>query len=170
MANIRIEDFADPDLLLVTKGKGNKQRYVLLTDYAQDALKLYLKKRADILGKRARKDDTRTIAGLFFGLSGGQIDALTPRSIYRIVVKSATDAGLPWLSPHDLRRAFATHMDEHGAQHIVISQLLGHGKLSVTERYIAAASPQRLKKAYDRARCSSQSARESETMTPAKFR
>jgi len=50
----------------------------------------------------------------------------------------AGDAGILWPRPHDMRRAFATHMDEHGAPHPVIQRLLGHKLLSTTEQYIAA--------------------------------
>ena len=188
LANIQLEDFIGGDELLVSKGKGHKQRIVLLTEPARQALKLYLKKRKRILRKHcearelksqgyswqeianrlnrkygltltwaayrnhARKETRGHITSLFFGLSGGQINGLDPRSIRRIVTKSALAAGVPWLRPHDLRRAFATHMDENGASHPVIQRLLGHKLLSTTEGYIAASSPERLKATYLRAR------------------
>jgi integrase/recombinase XerC len=152
VANLRMEDIAADDVLLVSKGKGNKQRNVLLTDYAQQALVVYLAKRKKILQKRAQKGDHRAIAGPFFALHGGQIDSLSSRSVQRIVVAITKDAGVPWVAPHDLRRAFATHMADNGAAHVVISRLLGHAKLSTTEIYIADSSPDQLKKAYARAR------------------
>jgi integrase/recombinase XerD len=191
LANIQIEDFMGGDQLLVSKGKGHKQRIVLLTEPARQALKLYLKKRKLILQKhsevrelkgqghswqeianrlnrkygltlttsaykacaRHRPDgNTSQITSLFFGLDGSQNNALDPRSILRIVTKSAIAAGVPWLRPHDLRRAFATHMGENGASHPVIQRLLGHKLLSTTEGYIAASSPERLKATYLRAR------------------
>jgi site-specific recombinase XerD len=43
-------------------------------------------------------------------------------------------------------------MYENGARHVAIKELLGHSKLSTTQRYIAAASPQRLRSSYDKAR------------------
>jgi site-specific recombinase XerD len=152
VASLRVDDILGGDLLLVSTGKGDKQRQVLLTDFAQHALKAWLRKRKRILKRRVGKGDERKVTGLFFALHGGQIDALTSRSVYRLVVEIAKSTGTPWVSPHDLRRAFATHMDEHGAPHIVISRLLGHAKLSTTELYIGAASPARLKKVYARAR------------------
>jgi site-specific recombinase XerD len=152
VASLRMEDILEADVLLVSKGKGDKQRHVLMIDYAQRLLKIYLRKRKRILRNRTRKGDKREVTGLFFALQGPQIDALSSRSVFRTVVAIAKDAGLPWVSPHDLRRAFATHMADRGAPHIVISRLLGHAKLSTTEGYIAAASPDRLKKAYARAR------------------
>lgn len=151
-AALRVDDVLEADVLLVSKGKGDKQRHVLLTDYAQDLLKIYLRKRKRILRKRRRKGDKREVTGLFFALQGLQIDALNSRSVFRIVVAIAKDGGMPWVSPHDLRHAFATHMADRGAPHIVISRLLGHAHLSTTETYIASSSPARLKTAYARAR------------------
>ena len=46
--------------------------------------------------------------------------------------------------------SFATHVDEHGAKHIVISKLLGRTKLIITETYIAAGSRLQRLKATDR--------------------
>jgi site-specific recombinase XerD len=126
VASLRVDDILGGDLLLVSTGKGDKQRQVLLTDFAQHALKAWLRKRKRILKRRVGKGDERKVTGLFFALKGGQIDALTSRSVYRLVVEIAKSTGTPWVSPHDLRRAFATHMAEHGAPHIVISRLLGH--------------------------------------------
>ena len=161
LANLRLADLIGPDVLLVSKGKGNKQRQVLLTDRARAALKSYLDRREQILSEKrrdewpcgqARKPKRKVCTALFFGLRGPEIDALDPRSVRRTVVALAHDAGLPWLRPHDLRRAFATHMDQHGAPRIVISRLLGHSKQSITDLYIAKASPERLKMAYNRVR------------------
>jgi integrase len=71
----------------------------------------------------------------------------------------ATAAGVDFITPHVLRKSFATHMARaqsknfpEGAPHVAIKKLLGHSKLSTTMRYIAAASPQRLRSSYDKAR------------------
>ncbi len=139
-------------LSAASQRQGQQERRVLLTDPAQDALEVYLKKRRRILRKRVHKGDERKITGLFFGLRGRQINALDPRNIRRIVREVAIQVGVPWLRPHDLRRAFATHMDEHGASHAVIQRMLGHVQLSTTELYIAASSRERLKATYLKAR------------------
>ena len=152
VATVRVQDFREEEKRLTILGKGDKERNVPLTDYALAAMQLYLKKRSQILCKRRRRGDEREITALFFGLSGGQINALDPRSIHRIVVTIFKDSKVPWVRPHDLRRAFATHMDQNHCPHVDISRLLGHARLSTTEIYIASGSPQRLKEAYDRAR------------------
>lgn len=126
-------------------GKGLKQRTVFLTEHAQRALTGYLPMRATRL--KGRKTDA-----LFVGLRCDYGDRLTVRSVHRTVKQFGVAHGMPWLSPHSLRRAFATHLDEGGMPHHYISRLLGHSKLSITERYIAQASRSRLLAAYERGR------------------
>jgi len=72
-------------------------------------------------------------SALLINQRGGR---LTPRSVGRIIKKIAVAKGLsPDVHPHTLRHAFGTHMLEEGADLRAIQEMLGHERLSTTQRY-----------------------------------
>jgi integrase/recombinase XerC len=116
-------------------GKGDKERVVPIGETALDALDAYLAVR----GRRR--------GPLFLNSRGGR---LTPRSAHRIVRAWARRAGVGQrVTPHTLRHSFATHMLGAGADLRLIQELLGHSRLSTTQRY-THVSPEQLMKVYDR--------------------
>lgn len=117
-------------------GKGDKERVVPVGETALEALAAYLARRGRHRGP------------LFLNSRGGR---LTPRSALRIVRARARQVGISQrVTPHTLRHSFATHMLGEGADLRLIQELLGHSRLSTTQRY-THVSPEHLMRVYDRA-------------------
>lgn len=122
-------DFAHVDLgqhLVRVLGKGRKERVVPLTGPAVERLKRYLEQRG-AFGPAPREQ------ALFLGKRGGR---LTRKQADRIVKALAAQSGVPVsISPHTLRHSFATHMLQAGADLRSVQELLGHSRISTTQRY-----------------------------------
>jgi len=113
---------------ILIRGKGKKERYVPFGESAGAALVGYLPVRL-----RALASCRKNTPALLINQRGGR---LTTRSVGRIVKKIAVAKGLsPDVHPHTLRHAFGTHMLEEGADLRAIQEMLGHERLSTTQRY-----------------------------------
>jgi integrase/recombinase XerC len=125
---INVEDMHMASGAILIGGKGKKERYVPFGDSVKNALAAYLPRRQELL-VHTRK----ATPALLVNSRGGR---LTTRSVGRIVKKIAVAKGLsPDVHPHTLRHAFGTHMLEEGADLRAIQELLGHERLSTTQRY-----------------------------------
>jgi integrase/recombinase XerC len=155
LTGLNLEDIHWANEAILVRGKGQKQRYVPLGDAAAEALRLYLAERMARLTADGNAKRTETPA-LFLNLQlrglgklGGQA-RLTTRSVGRIVKRIAVRRGLSSdVHPHTLRHAFGTHLLEEGADLRAIQELLGHERLSTTQRYTQLTTAQ-LEKVYDR--------------------
>ncbi|MBS1959461.1 MAG: tyrosine recombinase XerC [Bdellovibrionales bacterium] len=116
-------------------GKGSKERWVPLTEVATDAISQYL---AAIPWPNEELPD---VDAVFLNCHGTR---LTSRSIARIIARQilrAAQLSPEWVeanrkvSPHALRHSFATHLLSAGADLRSIQELLGHSRLSTTQRY-----------------------------------
>jgi integrase/recombinase XerC len=129
LTGINLDDIHRNQGIILVRGKGKKQRLVPFGESARDALRDYLPPREATLNQRQRTGET----ALLINLRGTR---LTTRSVGRIVKSIAVAGGLPQeVHPHTLRHAFGTHMLEEGADLRAIQELLGHERLSTTQRY-----------------------------------
>jgi integrase/recombinase XerC len=129
-------------------GKGGKQRIVPFNTSTASAIRAYLKDREALVRGRS------TAAGRYgspsTNIRSGRLKAhgrdplfvnyrgtrLTVRSIDRMVRRYAAASGTRLgVSPHALRHSFATHLLQRGADLRAIQELLGHARLSTTQRY-----------------------------------
>ena len=112
-------------------GKGGKERLVPFNQSTQLAIRAWLKDRAMLLAKSpGRKTKTDP---LFLNYRGTRLtDRSVDRMVRRYVALCSTRMGI---SPHALRHSFATHLLQRGADLRAIQELLGHSRLSTTQRY-----------------------------------
>jgi len=109
------------------RGKGAKERVVLMGKPAARALKTYLNQgRPKLMGSNNTK-------ALFLNYYG---DRLTERSVQKLLNEYARSACIDkWVHPHLLRHTFATHLLDGGADLRVVQELLGHTNLTSTQIY-----------------------------------
>lgn len=110
-------------------GKGRKERYIPIGEYAVDALKSYI---ADGREELLRKTNERTNY-VFLNSRGMPITDQGIRYILNQIVKKA--ALTVDIHPHKLRHTFATHLLNEGADLRSVQELLGHENLSSTQIY-----------------------------------
>jgi len=116
-------------------GKGKKERLVPLGDEAAAAIRAYLPMRQQKL-EAAGKAKLVHEGPLLMNMRMRGACRLTTRSVGRIVKAVALSRGLAAdVHPHTLRHAFGTHMLEEGADLRAIQEMLGHERLSTTQRY-----------------------------------
>lgn len=123
LAGLDLHDIDRTEHWLLVRGKGRKERQVPLPGKAAEALDRYLEARPVV----------REEPAVFLNHHGNR---LTTRGISGIVKLYATFvSGDPSIHPHSFRHAYATHLLADGADLRAIQELLGHARLSTTQKY-----------------------------------
>ena len=136
LVGLNLDDVDRAERWLRVRGKGRKERQVPFGGKAADALERYL------------EDRSSRETALFLNHRGGR---LTDRGVRGIIKLYATlIAGDSSLHPHSFRHAFATHLLSDGADLRSIQELLGHARLSTTQKYTQVSLTD-LMATYDRA-------------------
>ena len=139
LVGLDLEDVNLSSRMVRVLGKGGKERIVPFNPAAAAAIRDYLPARralqrgdaaaASSAGDRARgKGDP-----LFVNYRGGR---LSSRSVARMLERYVKlVGGQRGISPHAIRHSFATHLLERGADLRAIQELLGHARITTTQRY-----------------------------------
>lgn len=124
MCHLRIADLlTDRHQIHVVQGKGQKDRYTLLSPRLLEELRAYW--------RLYRPKD-----GLFPSKAYPD-HPITEGSVQRAFTKAVAAAGLPDRGGiHSLRHSFATHLLEAGVDPLTVQRLLGHSRLSTTTTYL----------------------------------
>lgn len=129
LTNLKISDLFFEEGFIKITGKGNKQRFVPISDLTQKYIELYKNTARNLLSIQKGHEDT-----LFLNRRGRQ---LTRAMIFTIIKNLAVQIGLEkTISPHTFRHSFATHLLENGADLRSIQLMLGHESITTTEIYM----------------------------------
>ncbi len=126
VAHLKVSDIDSQRMTLrVEQGKGQRDRYVMLSPQLLELLRAWWKA-------------ARPRAWLFPGQN--PVNPITARQLNRAVTAAKDLAGISKrVSPHTLRHSFATHLLEQDVDIRVIQVLLGHAKLETTALYTQVA-------------------------------
>ena len=137
---LNMDDVQLTSRVLRIMGKGSRERLAPLSDTSCESLKAWLDERPLLALPEEH--------ALFVGSRGARLNR---REAARIVERLCRRAGLDFtVSPHSLRHSFATHLLSAGADLRSVQELLGHSRLTTTQRY-TQVSLEHLMEAYDKA-------------------
>jgi integrase/recombinase XerD len=125
-AKLKRSDLNLNDSSLRILGKGNKERKNYLCARSMELLNRYLLIRGSASGP------------LFYrGIKSGVLIAhgISSQAVYDILARRQKAAGVEHLTPHDLRRTFATNLLLNGIDIFTVQDLMGHANVDTTKHY-----------------------------------
>jgi len=127
LCNLRISDLDfDRKQIRIRQSKGNKDRYVIMSEYIIKGLKRHMA-------------EAKPSVYVFNGrVNGEPISKGTIGNSFRLALKKANI--LKEACVHTLRHSFATHMLEDGVDIVTIKEQLGHAHVRTTMMYLHVAT------------------------------
>ena len=139
LTHLSVRDLDRDRAELRVQGKGNRQRVVPIPSLALESLLAYLEPRVrpGLLNEP-----------LLLNARGGR---LSPRGVRKVLRRRLLEVGFARpVTPHTLRHSYATHLLDADVDLRAIQELLGHERLSTTQRY-TQVSAERLARVYRQA-------------------
>ncbi len=129
LSSLKLPDVHLAEAFCVCRGKGDKERIVMLGPEAVRATKVYFEHERPALAARSR-------SGPPWVLLSYRGRRMRRERIWELLKRYARRTGMPEeVSPHTLRHSFATHMLSGGADLRQVQEMLGHASIATTQIY-----------------------------------
>ena len=129
LINLKVSDLFFKESLIKVTGKGNKERFVPISNQSQIYINNYITEVRSFHKIKKGFEDT-----LFLNERGTN---LSRTMIFIIIKKLKKESNInKKIGPHTLRHSFATHLIENGADLLTIQKMMGHESITTTERYL----------------------------------
>jgi len=127
LVNLTTHSIFRDDKLLKVIGKGNKQRFLPLSDYMMDLYENYF------ISCRENYIQSKYSDYLFLTRFGKKF---TRMGMWKLIHQAVVERGIEKkITPHTFRHSFATHLLEGGVNLRIIQELLGHSSVKTTQIY-----------------------------------